>query len=48
MTDSNKPKKKVKHIALKSLCTSGGMVKKGDEFTCSDKELTVFKKNKAV
>ncbi len=51
MTDENKevkPKKTKKHVALKGLCTSNGMVKKGDEFTCSTKELEAFKKSKAV
>ena len=37
-----------KHIALKALCTSNGMVKKGEEFTCSERELAIFKKVKAV
>lgn len=40
--------KNKKHVALKNLCTSKGMVKKGDKFTCSEKELKIFKKNKAV
>ncbi len=40
--------KNKKHIALKGLCTSNGMVKKGEEFTCSEKELAIFKKHKAV
>ena len=37
-----------KHIALKNLATSNGNVKKGAEFSCTDKELSVFKKAKAV
>jgi hypothetical protein len=37
-----------KHIALTNLATSQGQVKKGQEFTCTDKELAIFKKNKAV
>tara|TARA_R110002096_G_scaffold153968_1_gene318007 strand:+ start:96 stop:251 length:156 start_codon:yes stop_codon:yes gene_type:complete len=37
-----------KVIALKNLCTSNGMVKKGEEFTCSQKEYDIFKKAKAV
>lgn len=41
-------KKNQEHIALKNLATSKGNVKKGAKFTCSDKELTVFKKAKAV
>ena len=49
MTDEKKKAKKpVKHIALKTLRTSKGMVKKGEEFTCSTKELEIFKKVKAV
>ena len=40
--------KNKKHIALKCLTTSNGQVKKGEEFTCSDKELAIFKKCKAV
>jgi len=44
---TKKPKSK-KCIALKNLCTSKGMVKKGDEFTCSTKEFDIFKKAKAV
>lgn len=48
MTEPKKTKKKVKHVALKGLCTSNGMVKKGEEFTCNDKELAIFKKAKAV
>jgi len=41
-------KKKVEHIALKCLCTSKGQVKKGQEFTCTEKELAIFKKAKAI
>jgi len=49
MTEEKKvTKAKKKHVALKNLCTSNGMVKKGEEFTCSTKELEVFKKAKAV
>ena len=51
MTDEKKPVKKAtskKCIALKNLCTSKGMVKKGDEFTCTTKEYEIFKKAKAV
>ena len=33
---------------FKSLCTDKGMVKKGEEFTCSAKEYEIFKKAKAV
>ena len=43
-----KTKKKVKHVALKMLFTSKGKVNKGEEFTCSDEELAIFKKVKAV
>ena len=52
MTDSKKVKKTVKkvveYVALKGLCTSNGQVKKGEKFTCSEKELAIFKKHKAV
>ncbi len=48
MTEEKKVKKSKKHVALKNLATSDGMVKKGAEFTCSAKELEVFKKAKAV
>ena len=49
MTEEKKVKKAPKkHIALKGLCTSNGMVKKGEEFTCSTKEFEIFKKAKAV
>lgn len=52
MTEEKKeqPKKptKKKAVALKSLCTSKGMVKKGEEFTCTPKEFDAFKKAKAV
>ena len=52
MTDSKKAKKAVKkeaeHVALKGLATSNGQVKKGETFTCTDKELALFKKAKAV
>ena len=49
MTDEKKVKKTPrKHIALKTLFTSNGKVKKGEEFTCNDKELASFKKAKAV
>ena len=37
-----------RHIALKCLTTSNGQVKKGEKFSCSDKELAIFKKHKAV
>jgi len=45
-----KPKKATskKAVALKSLCTDKGMVKKGEEFTCSQKEYDIFKKARAV
>jgi len=49
MTDSKKKaKKETEHVALKCLTTSKGQVKKGDTFTCNDKELAIFKKCKAV
>jgi hypothetical protein len=41
-------KVKEKHIALKCLATSQGQVKKGEEFTCTDEELEIFKNVKAV
>jgi len=45
-----KPKKPTskKCVALKSLCTSKGMIKKGESFTCTAKEYEAFKKVKAV
>ena len=49
MTDEKKVKKVVKkYIALRTLFTSNGKVAKGEEFTCNDKELSIFKKAKAV
>ena len=49
MTEVKKKKEiKKEYVAIKALCTSDGMVKKGDTFTCSEKELAIFKKNKAV
>jgi len=45
-TKKTKPTKK--HVALRALCTSKGMVKQGEEFTCTAKELEIFKKAKAV
>lgn len=49
MTEEKKPVKKPKlHVALKPLATSKGQVKKGQEFTCTPKELETFKKAKAV
>jgi hypothetical protein len=50
MTEEKIKKVKVekKHVALKCLATSNGQVKKGEEFTCNDKELAIFKKHKAV
>ena len=43
-----KSKKKVKHVALKNLATKNGNVKQGQEFECTESELKVFKKAKAV
>ena len=50
MTEEKKPKKAAskKAVALKNLCTSKGMVKKGESFTCTAKEYDIFKKAKAV
>ena len=50
MTDEKKTKKPTskKCTALKTLCTSKGLVKKDKEFTCSAKEYDIFKKAKAV
>ncbi len=49
MTEETKVKKAPKkYIALKILFTSKGKVCKGEEFTCSEKELAIFKKVKAV
>ena len=48
MTEQKKKKPVIKTcIALKAL-NCGGMVKKGEQFTCSDKEYNKFKKAKAV
>jgi len=49
MTDETKPKKptKKKCVALKAL-NCDGMKKKGESFTCSEKEYSIFKKAKAV
>lgn len=45
---TKKPAKK-KYTALKSLCTfEGEEVKKGEEFTCSDKDAKHFKACKAI
>tara|TARA_R110000764_G_scaffold35303_3_gene78922 strand:+ start:1901 stop:2107 length:207 start_codon:yes stop_codon:yes gene_type:complete len=41
-------KETIKHIALKALCTIKGMVRVGEEFSCTEKELVIFKKHKAV
>ncbi len=50
MIEEKKVKKPVSKtcVALKALCTSNGMVKKGEEFTCTAKEYEAFKKSKAV
>jgi len=53
MTEAKKKKpikKEIKkeYVALKCLCTSEGQIKKGESFACSDKELAIFKKHKAV
>jgi len=52
MTEEKKPKKAKKEnpraLALKNLCTSNGMVKRGEYFTCTEKEMLIFKKAKAV
>jgi hypothetical protein len=52
MTEA-KPKKEAKKekpraLALKSLCTSDGMVKKGEFFSCTEKEMAIFRKAKAI
>jgi len=52
MTESKQKKAKVKTqpraLALKNLTTSKGQVKKGDFFGCTETELAIFKKAKAV
>ena len=53
MTDEKKVKKVAKKempraLALKTLFTSEGKVKKGQFFSCSEKEMAAFKKVKAV
>jgi hypothetical protein len=35
-------------VALKALCTSNGMVKKGESFSCSQAEYEIFKAVEAV
>ena len=44
---AKKPTSK-KAVALKALCTSKGMIKKGESFTCTAKEYDYFKKAKAI
>tara|TARA_R110000782_G_scaffold90616_1_gene173709 strand:- start:789 stop:947 length:159 start_codon:yes stop_codon:yes gene_type:complete len=39
---------KREYVALKALCTSNGMVKKGELFTCSNEEYKKFKSVEAV
>ena len=46
-TKTKKPANK-KAVAKKTLCTSKGMVKKGQSFTCSTKEFEAFKRAGAV
>jgi hypothetical protein len=50
MTEEKKVKPKAsKHIALKKLFTEkDGLVKKGDECTCTAKEAAAHKKAKAI
>ena len=53
MTEEKKVAKKEKKapprtLALKNLCTSKGQVKKGQFFDCTEQELVIFKKAKAV
>ncbi len=50
MTEAKKAKPKAtKHVALKKLFTEkDGLVKKGDECTCTAKEVALFKKVKAI
>jgi hypothetical protein len=49
MTEAKvKTKKTTKHLAKKTLFTSSGKVLKGEEFTCTDKELEAIKANKGV
>ena len=51
MTDKKEVKSKTtkKHVALRKLFTlADGVVKKGDECTCTEKEATLFKKVKAI
>ena len=53
MNKKDKPVKekevRVKVLALKNFCNaSGDMIKKGKETTVSKKELTIFKKAKAI
>ncbi len=50
MTEAKKTKPKAtKHVALKKLFTEkDGLVKKGDECTCTPKEAATHKKAKAI
>lgn len=50
MTEAKKTKKPTSKtaVALRNLCTSEGMVKKGVEFTCTPEEYEIFKKAGAV
>jgi len=46
-----KPKKPAikKYVALKNLCVKQGeQIKKGDTFTCTDKQAKAYKKIKAI
>ena len=40
--------KNKKYVALRTLFTSKSKVEKGEEFTCNEKELAIFKKAKAI
>lgn len=49
MTEVKKKKVIKKHVALKKLFTvADGLVKIGEECTCTDKETAKFKKVKAI
>ena len=50
MSEAKQVKKVIKkHVALKKLFTTAdGLVKKGDECTCTEKEAAKFKKVKAI
>jgi len=47
-TEVKPVRRPTKFTALKTLCTSKGMVKKGDKFSCTAEEAAKFKQVKAI